>query len=99
VRQWPAQRKLELDFLLRPATMTLRQHLRYRAFYKTGKPARRRQCLCGVGADRYGVGVHERWLQRPRTAQTADGIVITIGDDVVAPRWSPRRRKPENINE
>ena len=52
-----------LDFLLRPATMTSRQHSGYQAFYKTGKtrsataiPLRRRE---GTGM----AVCFMRWLQ------------------------------------
>jgi hypothetical protein len=51
--------KVALDFLLRPATMTSRQH-GYQGFLKDGgKLARRRQYHCCVGGYRYAV-----WFMR-----------------------------------
>lgn len=85
MRQWSRTKLVALDFLLRRATMTLRQHLRYRPVLQD-----RENLLgdgnthCCVGGDRHGGGNHERWLQRAHTTQTADGIAITTGNDVVA---------------
>src|ERR1700730_17120382 len=52
VRQWPSYQKVALDFLLRPATMTSRQHSGTKPFIRRGKLARRRQTAAArEGAD------------------------------------------------
>jgi hypothetical protein len=50
--------KVALDFLLRPATMTSRQHSGTKLSIRRGKLARRRQHHCCAGGCRYGGMVH-----------------------------------------
>jgi hypothetical protein len=62
--------------------MTWRQHSGTKPFIRRGKPARRRQSMLrGRGP------VWAAWLmgglRRAETMQTADGIAVTIGNDVV----------------
>jgi len=54
--------KLALDFLLRPATMTSRQHSGTKLSTRRGKPARRRQHHCCVEGSGMAVWIM-RWLQ------------------------------------
>jgi hypothetical protein len=54
--------KLALDFLLRPATMTSRQHSGTKLSTRRGKPARRRQHHCCVEGSGMAVWFM-RWLQ------------------------------------
>ena len=50
----PGKAKLVLDFLLRAATMTSRQHSRTKTLYKTGKTRSATAIPCCVGGDLYG---------------------------------------------
>src|SRR6266849_1658332 len=74
--------KLALDFLLRPATMTSRQHTGTKLYnIRRGKLARRRQPFAAGEGTCMAVWFM-CWLRCADTIQTADGTAITIGNDV-----------------
>jgi hypothetical protein len=62
----------------------LAQALRYQALDKTGKTRSATANHCCVEGTGMAVGFI-RWLQCADTIPTADGIAITIGNDVIAP--------------
>ena len=65
MRQWPVRQSWHLISCRRPATMTSRQHSRYRALLtRQGKPARRRQHHCCAGGLGMAVALMTCWLQR-----------------------------------
>jgi hypothetical protein len=67
----------------------LAQALRYQALDKTGKTRSATANHCCVEGTGMAVGFI-RWLQCADTIPTADGIAITIGNDVIA---SPRHEE------
>jgi hypothetical protein len=62
----------------------LAQAFRYQALDKTGKTRSATANHCCVEGIGMAVGF-VRWLQCADTIPTADGIAITIGNDVIAP--------------
>jgi hypothetical protein len=62
----------------------LAQAFRYQALDKTGKTRSATANHCCVEGTGMAVGFI-RWLQYADTIPTADGIAMTIGNDVIAP--------------
>jgi hypothetical protein len=67
----------------------LAQAFRYQALDKTGKTRSATANHCCVEGTGMAVGFI-RWLQCADTIPTADGVAMTIGNDVIAP---PRREE------